>query len=95
MFKNTVNVNDNEIVGTTSNYNDNVNDRGRKIAKSRKVEEIADKLVAIFGNDTYRAFYCRVAWNLTEARIWENVELAQKGDHPGKLFSYLCKRDGI
>lgn len=89
-------VNDNEIgffkTPITMN-NNNVNDR--KFDRSKKVENIADRLITIFGNDQYRPFYCKVAWKLSEARIWANVEQAQKGNTPAKLFSYLCKRDGV
>lgn len=84
---------DNEIVGTTSNYNDidNVND---KYARSKKVETIADELLTKLGaKQESRPFLCKVAWNLSESRIWQNCESALKGNNPMGLFIYLCKRD--
>lgn len=85
----------------THNNNDNNNDIVQdKYARARKVETIADKLVEKFNNPAYREFYCKIAWKLSEARIWHNYETAitaakNKGSHPGRLFSYLCKRDGV
>ena len=88
------NVNVTENVNLTGNYNFNDND---KYARAKRVEAIADQLVSKLGNSTFRAFYCKVAWKLSEARIWSNYEAAIKGNptQPGKLFSYLCKRDGV
>jgi hypothetical protein len=78
----------------THNYNNNTND---KYERARKVERIADQLVEKFGNDKYRDFYCKVAWRLSEARIWQHFEAAKKANPtaPGKLFSYLVKKDGV
>lgn len=73
----------------------NNNDIDQKYARSRKVENIADRLTTIFGNEEYRPYYCKVAWKLSESKIWSNVEQAQKGNSPSKLFTYLCKRDGV
>lgn len=87
--------NDNEkVIVPNTNYNsiDNDND---KFGRSKKVEEIADALVQKLGNEQFRPFYCKVAWKLSEARIWQNYEAAMKGNQPGRLFSYLCKRDGV
>jgi hypothetical protein len=83
-------------VNRTHNYNSNDN-VDKKYEVSRRVERIADQLVQKFGSDTYRGFYCKVAWKLSEARIWNNYEAAIKANpsQPGKLFSYLCKRDGV
>ena len=94
------NVNDNVIVSletpiTMNNDNDNDNVFDRRVNQSRKVEMIADRLVEIYGNPRYRAFYCKVAWKLPEATIWNHVEQAAKGNHPAKLFSHLCKREGV
>ena len=65
--------------------------------QSRKVEVIADKLVEKLGIDEKsRPFMCKVAWKLSEARIWSNLEQAQKSNrNPVGLFIYLCKRDGV
>lgn len=93
-MKQPVNDNENGFLKTTITMNNNnVNDQ--KYGRSRKVENIADRLITIFGNEQFRPFYCKVAWKLSEAKIWSNVEQAQKGNNPAKLFSYLCKRDGV
>ncbi len=65
--------------------------------KAKKVEFIADRLIGKLGNESFRGFYCKVAWALPEARIWANYESAVKGNpnSPGRLFTYLCKRDGV
>lgn len=84
---------DNEIVGTTDNYNDidNVND---KYARSKKVEMIADDLlVKLNAQSESRPFLCKVAWKLSESKIWDNYETSRKGNNPMGLFIYLCKRD--
>lgn len=94
MLKNTLN--DNVNVGTTSNNNDNVNDRGRKYSKGRQVEIMADEAMTKLGmEDKSRRFLLRAGWKLSEARFWSNVEEAMKGDNPGGLFVYLCMRDGV
>lgn len=92
IVKNTVN--DNEIVSIETAITMN-NDNDRKFDRSKKVEYIADKLVETFNNKQFRGFYCKVAWKLSEARIWDNVEQSQKGTSPARLFTYLCKRDGV
>lgn len=92
----TVNDNDNGIVSfetPISMNNDIVIDA--KLDKSRKVEMIADRLVSTYDNAQYREYYCRVAWKLPELRIWQNVEQSMKGNQPARLFSYLCKKDGV
>lgn len=79
-----------------TNYidNENVNDR---YARSKKVEEIADMLLMKLGLDQgSRPFMCKVAWKLSEACIWGNLEKAQNGSkNPVGLFIFLCKRDGV
>lgn len=89
------NVIENEIVSITSNNNIIDND-GKKYNQSRKVETMADAmLTALNGQEESRPFMCKVAWRLSEARIWSNIESAKKGRNPMGLFIYLCKRDGV
>lgn len=88
---NIVNVNENVVL--TNNYNVNDND---KYEKGKKIELIADLLVDKLGCDkSSRPFMCKVAYKLSEARIWDNVEQALMGKNPVGLFIYLCKRDGV
>ncbi|MGH2612373.1 MAG: hypothetical protein ACRDFB_04925 [Rhabdochlamydiaceae bacterium] len=78
----------------TSNYNDidNVN----KYSKGKNVDLIANRVTEKLGATAEsRAFLCKAAWKLSEARIFNNVELAQRGRNPMGLFIYLCKRDGV
>lgn len=79
--------------------NDNYN-VPNKYERSKKIDYIADQLVEKLGNQQYRGFYCKVALKLSESRIWNNYETAKKaaeakGQQPGKLFTYLCKKDGV
>ncbi len=86
------NVNDNENVVLTSNYN--VNDS--KYERSRRVETIADQLLDKLGLDiNSRKFMCKIAWRLPEVSIWNNLEKAAKGKNRVGLFIYLCKRDMV
>ncbi len=85
------NVNDNVNVVLTNNYNDNVNVFNR----SKSVEQIADQLVSKFKSESSRPFYCKVAYKLSEAHIWDNYEQAQKGKNPAGLFNWLCRRDMV
>lgn len=87
--------------GFSKTHNVNGNNNGNVDTKyqiSRKVDRIADQLVEKMGNSKYRAFYCKVALKLSEARIWQNYESAvagAKNGDPGRLFTYLCKKDGV
>ena len=79
------------LIGVTQNM-------GEKYAKARKVEVIADELLQKLGaKDQSRPFMCKVAWKLSEARIYSNLEQATspKVKNPIGLFIYLCKRDGV
>lgn len=78
--------------------NDNVsnsltnNDIGN-VEKSKQVDEIANKLVSALNNPKARSYYCKVAYKLSEAKIWDNLEQASTGRNPAKLFTWLCQRD--
>lgn len=86
------NVNENVFLKNT-NYNVNDND---KYAKSRKVEILADSLLDKLNlGPGSRPFMLKAAWTLSEATLWNNVEVAKKGTNPPGLFIFLCKRDGV
>lgn len=78
--------------------NDNV-----KYERGRQVEVIADRLLKEFKLDEgSRSFMCKVAYKLSEARIWQHVEHVNTPPKNGKpitnkvgLFIWLCKRDGV
>ncbi len=59
--------------------------------KAKQVDFIADKIMERLNTEENRKFYCKVAWKLTEATIWNNMEIALKGDNPQRYFSFLCK----
>lgn len=88
ILTNTNNVANN--VNVSNNLNNNVIDN---VAKSKQADLIADKLILALNNPSGRAYYCKVAYKLPEARIWDNLEQAGKGREPAKLFTWLCQRD--
>lgn len=94
MFEgNNHNNNHNPVFEKNNNHNLNNNN---KYEEARRIERITDQLVDKFQNELGRDFYRIVAKKLSEARIWQNYETAlAKGNHPAKLFSYLCKIDGV
>jgi len=55
-------------------------------------DAIADKLCKELNNPQYRAFYCKVAYKLSEAQIWNTLEQAKKGRSPAKYFSWLVSK---
>lgn len=76
-----------------NNINDNVNNRYRR---ARSVDMIVDKLEAgLNTKPASRAFLCKAAWELSEARIWLNYEKSLAGKNPMGLFIWLCKKDGV
>lgn len=77
--------NDNVVLNKTNNDIDN--------DRSKTVDLIADKLTVALGNPMARTYYCKIAWKLSEAQIWNNLEQSAKGKHPAKLFTWLCERD--
>lgn len=71
---------------------------GEKYARSRKVETIADDLLnKLQASKQSRPFMCKVAWKLSEHKIYANLEqaTAPQVKNPIGLFIYLCKRDGV
>ncbi len=97
--------NGNDIVNVngflTTNSNDIDNGNG-KYDKAKKVEYIADRLIEKFKLDKKsRPFMCKVAYKLSEARIWDHYEHATSSKdgkpitNPVGLFIWLCKRDGV
>jgi len=73
----------------------NVIDSGR-MEQAHRVDATAAKLAEKLG-DTNRnswEFYCKVAWSLSEAEIWQLAEVALgKGRNPGALFNTLARKE--
>lgn len=63
------------------------------VAKSKQVDLIADKLVTELNNPNRRPYYCKISYKLSESQIWNNLETAQRGRNPQRLFTWLCQRD--
>jgi len=56
----------------------------------------AEYIMKKLGVNTYREFYCKVAWKLPEATINNNLEQAlNKGNDPARYFTWLCKKAGV
>jgi len=75
--------------------NDNVNKQviNNVHCSPTQADLIADKLeLALHGGLNSRKFYCKVAYNLSEAEIWNNLEQACTGNYPQKYFTWLCQR---
>lgn len=93
---NSNNVNEGPI-SFSKNNNDNDNDE--KYRRARQVDATADKLVEKLGlTHESRGFMCKVAWKLSESRIWDNFEKAmssKKATNKVGLFIWMCKRDGV
>lgn len=79
--------NDNETKGLKNNVNDNVK------RSYKQVDSTAHRVMEKLGVDnTYKAFYCKVAMSLSEAQINSNLEVALSGNNPARYFTWLCKR---
>lgn len=64
----------------------------RKGKSSSEIDSIADQLVECFANPSARSYYCKVAQRLSEATIWNNVEIAKRGRSPVRYFTWLCQK---
>lgn len=84
------NVNDNEV--NTINNNDNDIVVKPSVKTEVQVNAIAEKLVNELNNPEAWEFYCKVAWRLSEATIYQNLEIAKGGRNPQRYFSWLCNR---
>lgn len=79
----------------SSNVNVNntkTNNVKRSNVNGNEVHRIAEKLCMIFNDFSSHDFFCKVAWQLPEYMIMNNVEAAQKGRQPVRLFTWLCNQ---
>lgn len=83
-------VNDNGFFKTPLNTN---NDNESKYRAAGRVEHIARQLVDKFSSPGNFNYYCKVAYKLSESKIWNNYEVSLKGRAPAKLFTFLCNKD--
>jgi hypothetical protein len=56
------------------------------------VTQTAGKLVNRLNNPTRYELYCKYAWNIPENILWNNLEMAETGKNPVRLFTWLCER---
>jgi len=75
-----------------NNVNDNVVAKRGKT--ENQVDAIADMIMRKLNvGKEYREYYCKVAWNLSESVINNNLEIALKSNRsPQRYFTWLCKR---
>lgn len=78
--------NNNNVDNKYINNVDNV----EKIKKVNKVNQIANILTLKLDDQKSFKFFCKVAWELPENEIWNNLESAMAGKYPARLFTWLC-----
>ncbi len=74
--------------------NNNVNDNvGPRCDCDRKfdVDNIANDLVRRLNNPSAINYYRKIAWRLPPSVIYDNLERAQHGKSPVRLFTWLCQ----
>jgi hypothetical protein len=69
-----------------------------RLSSPKSLEEVqatARKVESVLGKQTSSRFplYCKYAWQLSEAKIFFNLEAAQTGRNPHALFTWLCEQD--
>ena len=74
------------------NVIDNVKYFKRPGKSTTEVDTIANQLVECFANPGARSYYCKVALRLSEATIWNNVEVAKRGRTPTRYVTWLCQK---
>lgn len=75
------NVNVNSPASSSNNVN---------VKRLGEVQQIAQRLCDRLGDPDSYQYFCGVAWKLPESVIWYNLEQAEKGRSPKKLFTWLC-----
>jgi hypothetical protein len=98
--RNNLNLNHKDHVDATHNNNLNHNEIERRYRKERDIETEALMWANRFNNLKFLDFYRNVVRFYRDrdpARIQQHYETAIRGNpgQPGKLFTYLCKRDGV
>lgn len=60
---------------------------------SSEVDRIADELVKMFNNPSFRKWYCNIIITLGVSKIEDLKSKVVDGDNPGKLFSHYAKQE--
>lgn len=84
-------MNNNAMKSNLVTYNA-MNNEVKNLISNDNADTIADKLCEKLGNHQYRAFYCKVAYTLSESQIWSSLEVAQTGKNPARYFTWLVKK---
>jgi len=90
-----INFNATERINSIINANELFNKAKQKPAVSEgEIDRIADMLVTKLGYPESRRYYCKVA-RLLDSNTLERLAVSalEVGAHPGKLFTYLTKKD--
>jgi hypothetical protein len=83
----------NQILKENVNVNKTkTNNVKRYNVTGEQVHAIAQKLCDLFSDQGSHDYFCKVAWQLPEYIIMNNVEAAQKGRQPVRLFTWLCNQ---
>lgn len=94
-------INDNDKTSITKESMSMINDNDLKnkvktnirLDRADTVDLIANDLVKKFDNPEGRRFYCKAAWRLAPAELYNAAELAFKyGETPAKYFSWLITK---
>lgn len=62
------------------------------VKKLTEVQAIAQRLCDKLSDPNSYQYFCGIAWKLPESVIWYNLEQAEKGRTPKKLFTWLCNQ---
>lgn len=88
------NVNNVKYKNLNNVNNVKANPANKKVAYGYNVTDvrrIADTLVEKLNDPNSYKFFCKVAWQLPENRIYLNLEQALSGKNPKAYFTFLCK----
>jgi len=72
-------------------YNVNNNKTNNVKRYNVKAETLAKSIAEKLNDEKSFLFFCKVAHQLPENVIWNNLEQAQGGKNPRAYFTFLCK----
>lgn len=89
-----------EILTYTTLNTNSVSDKKNTNTKNKpqtktivEVRNLAQKLCDRLNNPERFKYYCKLVWQLPERKIMQNLELAENGRSPQRLFTWLCEND--
>lgn len=60
---------------------------------SSEVDRLADELVMMFNNPSFRKWYCDIIIAIGDSKIEDLKKKVVDGKNPGKLFSHYAKQE--